>query len=152
MFCGYHLFIKGTVLTIMKILLQALIFTLVSVTYASAETKITCSNKRKGVSLAYAINDVKQEIRRLKKNVNAQTLIPLLWHEDMIIFDIQMIGEPYKNPPERYGVTDNVRLVRHVLDRRSGKLDTISVIKWDDNTDTDRFHLQWDCTAQGKQF
>ena len=133
-------------MNIMKPLLQVLLFTLGSVTYASAETTITCSYNDS--SVAYVIDEAKQEIRRVD---TAEALTTLVFHDDMIMFDRNTIGKPYNNTPST--TSDGMLFVtRFLLDRRTGKKHVQSIIAFQGIPEVHTLNNVWDCSLDGKKF
>ena len=151
MFGDYHLFIKGTVLTIMKTLLQVLLFTLGSVTYASAETNIKCTWN--GNSNSFIIDDKKQEIRQVaEEDVTGRPPNIILFHEDFIIFEIRVLGKPYTAVPDKLSLDGSFIIYNHVINRLTGKMDKVMFLKTKYRKDVAVSHSEWDCAVQGKQF
>ena len=130
----------------MKPLLQVLMFTLVSVTYASAEINITCSHNNQ--SVPFVIDEAKQEIRRVDKAVNLTTLV---FHDDMIMFDRNEIGKPYKNPPSST-IAGSLFVTRVLLHRGTGEMHRQSIVAFQDIPTVRTFNEVWDCSLDGKKF
>ena len=133
-------------MTIVKPLLQVLLFTLGSVTYASAEINIICSSL--GESMTYVIDEAKQEIHRVDQ---AEDLTTLVFHDDMILFDRNQIGKPYKNPPSTT-VDGMLYVTRVLLDRRTGEMHRQTIIAFQDVPNVHTFNEVWDCSLDGKKF
>lgn len=94
------------------------------------------------------IDEAKQEIRRFDA---AENLTVLVFHEDMIMFDLNKIGKPYNNTPN--SARDGTLFVtRFLLDRRTGKKHVQSIITFQDIPEVHTLNNVWDCSLDGKKF
>ena len=147
MFCDYHLFIKGTVLIIMKTLLQVLLFTLGSVTYANTETVVEC--KRDDWVTTFWIDDAEEQVR-INPNPSPTKLV--VFHEDYILFRYESVGRPYTEYPHNKAAEGVIILHYLILNRITGKLREWVALTVPGQDHFDTQEAVSDCDVKGNKF